>query len=211
MAKAKIPGLSFKDLTNSGSSGFGGRTSTCRPNEGFCRALQTGTRLCSALMILLPFAHNDLHLSVILSHLGLSMRYINQRLGTPTPVLRIRTDELQSISIDPPRQTVPERVLDHSRESVYWVLHQSSFIQDDPLPAIISSQGELLKQVGKHVVTLNSDIFPSATDFTDKNFNPSHPDIKRLVGIGTGCSERNQLWSSIVGGNLSSTILVSRY
>jgi len=138
------------------------------------------------------------------------MRHIDQRLGTPAPVLRIRADKLQPIPIDPPCQTVPERVLDHSRETVHGVLHQSGFIQDDSLPAVISSQSELLKQVGKHVVTLqsNNDAI-SKQRLQSEDSKRSHPDIKRLVGVGTGCAERNQLWPGIVSGNLWSKGLVS--
>lgn len=39
IARAKIPGTSFNDLTNSGSSGCGGSTSTCSPSWGFFLAL----------------------------------------------------------------------------------------------------------------------------------------------------------------------------
>jgi hypothetical protein len=72
------------------------------------------------------------------------MRNVDQRVGIPAPVLRVCTDELQAISVDPPSQTVPERVLDHTRQTVYRVLHQTGFIQDDPLSTIVPSVSEFL-------------------------------------------------------------------
>jgi hypothetical protein len=68
------------------------------------------------------------HLPIILRHLRLPMRHINQRLCLPTPILRIRTNQLQPIAVNLPRQRVPEGILDHSAEPVDGVLEESGFV-----------------------------------------------------------------------------------
>jgi len=61
-----------------------------------------------------------------------------------SPILRIRTDDLESIPIDPSGQRVPKRVLDHPAQPIDRVLSQPRLVQHDPFPAVISSESEFL-------------------------------------------------------------------
>lgn len=83
----------------------------------------------------------DLHVTVVLRDGILAVGHVDERSHFPASVLGIRTGHLQSFSIDTSGQGVPERVLDHSGQSVHGILRQSSFIEDDSLSAIVAGEG----------------------------------------------------------------------
>jgi hypothetical protein len=77
--------------------------------------------------------------SIVVNHGRLAMRNINPWLNAARSVLRIRTDNLEAISVNTPGEGVPERILDHARQTIDRVLGETSFIENDPLPIVITS------------------------------------------------------------------------
>jgi hypothetical protein len=80
------------------------------------------------------------NLSIILGHNRLAIRNINTRVYTTCPVLRICSNDFKAIAVNSTRKGMPKGVLDHARESVDRVLSETSFVQNDALPVVISGQ-----------------------------------------------------------------------
>jgi hypothetical protein len=77
--------------------------------------------------------------SIVIDHGRLAMGNIDPWLNATCPVLRICTDDLEAIAINAPGEGVPERILDHARQTVDGVLGETSLVEDYPLPIVITS------------------------------------------------------------------------
>jgi hypothetical protein len=55
----------------------------------------------------------DLHVAVMLGHLILAVGYVNNGAFASTSILRVGTDDLETLGIDTSGESVPKRVLDH--------------------------------------------------------------------------------------------------
>jgi hypothetical protein len=76
---------------------------------------------------------------IVIDHSRLAMGNINPWIDATCSVLGIRTDDLEAVAIDAPGKGVPERVLDHARQTINGILGETSLIEDYPLPVMITS------------------------------------------------------------------------
>lgn len=83
----------------------------------------------------------------MLGHFILSMWNINSGSHVLASILGIRASNFKTLCVDASSEAVPERVLDHSRETVHGILGKTSFIQDNALASIVSGKCEFLKKI----------------------------------------------------------------
>src|SRR5882762_9748818 len=91
------------------------------------------------------------NLPVVLSHSRLAMRDIYARLYTPSPVLRVSTDDFKAITVDAACQRMPKGILDHARKAVHGVLGEAGLIEDNTLAVVVARESKLLKEIGQHI------------------------------------------------------------
>jgi len=77
--------------------------------------------------------------SIVRNHGRLAMWNVDPGLNATCSVLRIRTDDLETIAVNAPGEGVPERILDHARQTIDRVLCKTSLVENYPLPIVIPS------------------------------------------------------------------------
>lgn len=117
----------------------------------------------------------------MIRHLVFAVRNVNNRPHISAAVLGIGTGYFETLGINSTSQGIPERVFDHSGESVDRILSESSFVKHNSLPAEVTSESELLEEIGKHV-------------------SPSH--IEEFVLVRAGRTERDEFGAGIVNRDL---------
>lgn len=91
------------------------------------------------------------NLPVIFRHSRLPVGHVDAGINPAGAVLRVGGNDLETVAIDPPRERVPKRVLDHSGKSVDGVLREAGLVEDDALAVVVAGEGKLLQQVRQHV------------------------------------------------------------
>lgn len=71
-----------------------------------------------------------------------------------TAVLGVGTRNFEALGVDASGKGVPERVLDHARETINGILGETGFIEHDAFTAIVTGECQFLEKVGKHVRAL---------------------------------------------------------
>ena len=127
------------------------------------------------------------HFAIVLRHLGFAGWDVDPGSDAGRTVLRIRADDFKTITIDSASERRPERVLDHSGESIDRVLRQPRLVQHNPLTTVIPCESEFLEKVGEHV---------------------RPPDIERLVTIARRGSQRKDFRTRIRDADLIIPICV---
>jgi hypothetical protein len=77
--------------------------------------------------------------SVVFDHGRLAMRDVYPWLDATSSVLGIRADDFETVAVDAPSERVPERILDHARQTIDRVFCETSFIEDYPFPVMVTS------------------------------------------------------------------------
>jgi len=77
--------------------------------------------------------------SVVFDHGRFAMRDVDPWLDATCSVLRIRANDLETVAVDAPSERVPEGILDHARQTIDRVFCETSFVEDYPLPVMVTS------------------------------------------------------------------------
>ena len=82
------------------------------------------------------------------------MRNVDARDEMPGAVLWVGADDLEAITVDASGERAPKGRCYHTAEAINWRFAEPLFVENDSRSAVITSDGELLDEIGQHVVSL---------------------------------------------------------